>query len=146
MPLSKKSKGSSAKTATKRDDLKRPFDPRVWKRAIKLVADYRLILEPNREVGYIGSAIEFPTVLAEGRTADECVKSTRQALAVAAATMIESGRRPPAPARRGTRQCQINVRLTSDERFVLDEAARRMGFQGISDFVRTAALERASAA
>ena len=145
MRLSKKSKESSAKTATRRKTLERPFEPAVWKRAIKLVADYRLILEPNREAGYIGSAIEFPTVLADGRTADECVDSTRQALAIAVATMIESGRRPPAPARRRTRQCQINVRLTSDERFTLDEAARRCGFKGISDFVRAAALERANA-
>jgi uncharacterized protein (DUF1778 family) len=60
--------------------------------------------------------------------------------------MIESGRRPPLAGRRGTRQCQINIRVTAVEKFALDDAAKRFGFKGIADFVRTVALERTSAA
>jgi len=119
-----------------------PFDPAVLRRAKKIVVDYRLILEEDAELGYIGSAVEMPTVFADGRTADECVKAIRHALAVAVATMIESGRRPPSS--RGKRSAQVNVRLTPDERFHLQDAAARLGFRGLSDFIRAVALERST--
>ena len=141
MTRSRESAGSSAK---KRAD--RPFDGAVWKKAVRLAREYRLILEPKKRGGYLASAVEFPTVLAEGRTPDECVESAKQALAVAAATMIESGRQPPTPASRRTRRLQINIRVSADEKFILEETAARLGFKGTSDFVRTAALERSSAA
>lgn len=146
MRRTKESKGSSAKRTATRDELDRPFEDGVWRKAVVLAAQYRLILDATEEGGYVGSAIELPTVLAEGKTADECVESTKRALAVAAATMIEAGHRPPVPARRGRRQVQINVRLTPDEKFILEDAARRLGFKGISDFVRAVALERSTAA
>lgn len=116
------------------------------KQAGELAAQYRLVLESDGEGGYLGSAIEFPTAVAHGATADACVQSTRRALTVAVATMIEAGRRPPAPALQRKRELQINVRLSAEEKLVLEEAAQRCGFKGISDFVRTAALERAGAA
>lgn len=101
---------------------------------------YRIVLEPSRELGYIGTAIEFPTVMADGPSPDECVAATREALTVAAATMIEMGKRPPSgPA---TRNVQINIRLTTEEKLALEGAASRMGFHGVSDFVRAAALDR----
>lgn len=101
---------------------------------------YRLILESNDELGYIGSSVEIPTVMADGRTPDACVKATREALAVALATMLEMGRRPPTG--RATRNVQVNVRLTAEEKLAMEAAAHRMGFKGVSDFVRTAALDR----
>ena len=116
-----------------------PFDPAVLRRAKKIVADYRLILEESTELGYIGSAVEMPTVFADGRTAEQCVRATRQALGVAVATMIDAGRRPPSS--RGKRSAQVNVRLTPDERFQLQDAATRAGFRGLSDFIRAVALK-----
>ncbi len=104
------------------------------------------MLESDGEGGYLGSAIEFPTAVARGRTSEECVQSTRRALAAVVATMLEAGRRPPAPAAQRKREVQINVRLTAEEKLVLEEAAQRCGFKGISDFVRMAAMERATAA
>jgi len=141
-----KSASTSAKRTPIDETLERPFEDRHWNEAAKLVERYRLILEPDGEGGYIGSAVEFQSVLARGATAQECIESTRRALTVAAATMLEAGQRPPAPASHKKRQIQINVRLSADEKLLLEEAARRCGFKGISDFVRTAALERASAA
>ena len=141
-----KSKTSSPKTTSTDEALERPFEDRHWNEAAKLAEGYRLILEPDGEGGYIGSAVEFQTVLARGATAQACIDSTRQALTVAAAAMLEAGQRPPAPASHKKRQVQINVRLSGDEKLLLEEAARRCGFKGVSDFVRTAALERASAA
>ena len=124
----------------------KPFDNQVWEQARQIANEYKLLLEPDRERGYIGSSLEFPTVLSTGATANECVESTREALAVAVATILEAGRNPPAPACEQRRQVQVNIRLTDDEKLLLQEAARRCGFNGLSDFVRSVALERARAA
>ena len=140
MPTSRKSNGSLNRSRS----AARPFDPTVLRRAKKTVADYRIILEKSDELGYIGTAIEMPTVFADGATPDKCVQATRQALAVAAATMIESGLRPPSS--RGTRSMQVNVRLAPEEKFRLQEVATRLGFRGISDFIRAVALDRCSQA
>jgi len=35
----------------------------------------------------------------------------------------------------------VNVRLTAQEKAVLESTARRKGFHGLSDFIRTVALE-----
>jgi len=68
-------------------------------------------------------------------------KTPRDALAVAVGYMIEEGQKPPAPAQAGTRTKQVNVRLTAEEKVLLETTAKQKGFQGLSDFVRAAALE-----
>ena len=132
----KRSNGSSVK----RKSVDRPFDRAVLYHARSIVGDYRMVLEPEEELGYIGSSIELPTVFADAKTPDSCVKATREALTVAVATMLELGKRPPTG--RHQRTQQVNVRLTPDERLALEEAASRLGFKGVSDFVRAVALER----
>ena len=82
----------------------------------------------------------MPNVFADGKTAQACVAAIRKALEVATATMIEMGETPPAPASEVARQEQINVRVSAEEKLLMEEAARRKGFRGISDFVRTTTL------
>ncbi len=136
MRTSQRSNGSSAK----RKSPDRPFDPAVLSHARSIVHDYRLVLEPDGVLGYIGSSIEMPTVFADAKTPDACVKATREALTVAVATLLELGRRLPSG--RHQRTQQISIRLTPDERLALGEAASRLGFKGVSDFLRAAALDR----
>jgi len=120
--------------------LDQPFDPGVLRRAEEIVEGYRIILEPSKELGFIGSSVELPMVFADGRTPDACVKATRSALTVTVATMMEM-RKPP-PTAKGTRTEQVNVRLSAQEKLALETAAAGSGFRGISDFVRAAALEK----
>ena len=136
---SRKSSGSKAKVKTVKE---KPFEARTLKRAKSLADQYRIILEPDDQLGYIGTAVELPTGFADGRTPDECVKATREALKVAVATMLEAGQNPPQPALAGKRDAQVNVRLASFEKLLLQDAARRHGYKGLSDFLRAAALER----
>lgn len=85
----------------------------------------------------------MPTVFADGQTPDACVKAVREALTVAVATMLEDGKRPPtSPTKRSV---QVNIRLTPDEKLALEETATRLGFKGLSDYIRHAALTRKSA-
>ena len=110
------------------------------RKARKIVADYRIILERHESLGFIGSSIELPTVFADAKTPEQCYKSTQEALMVAVATMIECGQRPPQPSSAKKRNEQVNVRLTSEEKILLSNAASSLGFKGISDFIRNTAL------
>jgi predicted RNase H-like HicB family nuclease len=140
MRTSGKSKKSSAKRAKDELALDRPFDPKVLRQAYEIAAEYRIILEPNDEVGFMGSAVEMPNVWGDGKTPDACVRETREALASVVATLLERGESPPLPSRDDLRDQQINIRVTVREKLVLEEAAHSRGFRGISDFVRSTTL------
>ena len=83
----------------------------------------------------------MPLVFGDGATVEACVKDTREAFMVAAATLLELGERPPAPASAGLRTEQVNVRLTAEEKLLLEASAKRKGFSGLSDFIRAVAVE-----
>ena len=128
------------KKKTKPMDLRGAFKASVLRKAKKIAADYRIVLEKNERLGFIGSSVELPTVFADAKTPDKCYKATQEALMVAVATMIESGQRPPQPASAGRRTEQVNVRLTAEEKLLFANAAMNLGFKGISDFIRNTAL------
>ena len=133
---------TNTRTKTKIVDLRRALKASVLRKAKKIVVDYRITLERNDRLGFIGSSIELPTVFADAKTPDRCYKATEEALMVAVATMIECGQRPPQPASAKKRTVQVNVRLTSEEKLLLANAATNLGFKGISDFIRNTALSR----
>jgi len=128
------------KTKTKSMDLRRAFKASVLRKAKKIAADYRIVLERDERLGFIGSSVELPTVFADAKTPEKCYKATQEALMVAVATMIECGQRPPQPASAGRRTEQVNVRLTAEEKLLFANAAMNLGFKGISDFIRNTAL------
>jgi predicted RNase H-like HicB family nuclease len=122
--------------------INRPFDPAILRRARKIADTYQIILH-YEDGEYYGRGLELPYVMNDGKTPDECVAATRDILTTAVAVMLEDGQTPPAPASEQKRTEQINVRLTTEEKLVLEEAARNKGFRGISDFVRTASMSQA---
>ncbi len=78
-----------------------------------------------------------------GKTISACAKNVLEATTAAVATILEMGDTPPSAAREGKRDQQVNIRLTAEEKLRLEEAARRDGFRGLSDYLRSAAIERA---
>jgi predicted RNase H-like HicB family nuclease len=113
----------------------------VLKRAGAIAERYQIILQ-FEDGEYYGRGLEMPYVMNDGKTPDACVRATREALTVAVATLLEAGEVPPAPASEGKRTEQVNVRLTPEEKLLLEEAARSRGFRGLGDFVRSTALSR----
>jgi predicted RNase H-like HicB family nuclease len=132
----------SSKSAKRSKAIDRPFDPEILRRARKIADSYQIILH-YEDGEYYGRGLELPNVMNDGKTPDECVAATRDILTTAVAYMLEIGETPPPPASEKKRTEQINVRLTTEERLVLEEAARNKGFRGISDFVRIASLTQA---
>jgi predicted RNase H-like HicB family nuclease len=123
-------------------DLKHSLKASVLRKAKKIAGSYRITIERHDRLGFIGSSLELPTVFADAKTPETCYEATQEALMVAVATMIERGQRPPQPASAKKRNEQVNVRLTSEEKTLLSNAASSLGFKGISDFLRNAALNR----
>jgi predicted RNase H-like HicB family nuclease len=103
---------------------------------------YTITIQPSGPHGYSGSAVEFPTVFTHGRSPEECFRKTREALMVGVAVMLEMGDTPPLPAAENSRDQQVNIRLTSHEKLLIESLAKRRGYRGISDFMRTAALSQ----
>jgi predicted RNase H-like HicB family nuclease len=132
----------SSKSAKRSKAIDRPFDPEVLRRARKIADSYQIVLH-YEDGEYYGRGLELPNVINDGKTPDECVTATRDILTTAVAYMLETGETPPPPASGKKRTEQINVRLTTEERLLLEEAARNKGFRGISDFVRIASLTQA---
>ena len=83
----------------------------------------------------------MPTVFGDGATVEACVEDTREALIGGVAYLLEQDKRPPIPATTGRRTEQVNVRLTAEEKLLLEASAKRKGFSGLSDFIRAAAVE-----
>jgi predicted RNase H-like HicB family nuclease len=133
MSTTAKSKRSSKKA------IDRPFNAVILRRAREIADSYRIIL--SHEGGlYYGRGLELPDAMNHGRTPDECVRATRDILTTAVAYMLENGETPPSPAGENKRTEQINIRLTPEEKLLLEETARSKGFRGISDFVRSVSL------
>jgi len=132
--MSAKPKKSSKKLA-----IDRPFDPAILCEARAIADAYHLILH-FEDGEFYGRALEMPHVMNDGKTPDECVKNTRDILTTAIAFLMETGEPVPAPANEAKRTEQVNIRLTPEERLILEETARRRGFRGVSDFVRSVSL------
>jgi len=101
------------------------------------------VLSAEPELGFFGRTVEMPFVMADGPTLQACAESTLEATTTTIATLLEKGEKPPAPAREGKRDQQVNIRLTAEEKLRLEEAARRDGFRSLSDFLRASGLSRA---
>jgi len=118
----------------------RPFDRAILAKARKIAEQYQVILACENGHWY-GHGLELPRIHGDGKTASQCVRDTREALVGWVAYVLEQGQKPPTPAREGTRTAQVNVRLTAEEKTLLEATAKRKGFTGLSDFVRAAAIE-----
>ncbi|HLA86038.1 MAG TPA: hypothetical protein VJL29_14700 [Thermoguttaceae bacterium] len=118
----------------------RPFDRAILATAKKIAEQYQVILAFENDHWY-GRGLELPNIHGDGKTVNQCVQDTREAFVGWVAYVLEQGQRPPTPAREGTRTAQVNVRLTAEEKTLLEATAKRKGFSGLSDFVRAAAME-----
>jgi predicted RNase H-like HicB family nuclease len=130
----------SAKLKKSAKAINQPFDVQLMAKAKKYAERYQVILAFEDSHWY-GRGLELPGIHGDGKTVEQCVKNTREAFAGWVAYLLEEGRRPPTAAREGTRTTQVNVRLTAEEKVLLEATAKRKGFCGLSDFVRAAARE-----
>lgn len=118
-----------------------PFDPTILKRAKAIVDHYQVVIRREEE-GYFGRGLELPGALGDGTTPANCLESTKESMTAVVAFMLERGETPPAAAADETKLVQLNVRISAGEKLRFEEAARQRG-QGLSEFIRSAAVERA---
>lgn len=124
--------------------LNRAFDKKIVDTAKKVVDKYEIILM-QADGEWYGKGLEIPTVFGDGKTPDECIKNTKDALVAAVAHLLERGEAIPVPASAGKRTEQVNIRLTAEEKAILGASARSQGFKGLADFIRARAIAPKSA-
>lgn len=124
--------------------LSRPFDPAILRSAQRIAASYRLVLQPEPGLGYVGRTLEMPLVMSDGKSVEQCARSVLDATTLAVATILEKGERPPQPAAELRRDQQLNLRISAEERLRLESLSRRDGFRNISDYVRAVALRQSA--
>jgi predicted RNase H-like HicB family nuclease len=130
----------SARSKKSAKAIDRLFDAATMAKAKNIAGQYQVILSFEDRHWY-GRGLELPGIHGDGRTVNQCVENTREALTGCVAYLLEEGERPPVPAREGTRTAQVNVRLTAEEKALLETTAKRKGYSGLSDFIRAAAIE-----
>ena len=131
--MSAKSKNSKGQA------LDRPFARGILAKARQIVANYEIVVAFEDGQWY-GHGLELPGARGDGRTPQAAVADTREAMVGVVAYMLEQGQRPPEPAREGNRSVQINIRVTPEEKAVLESRSRSKGFRGLSDFIRASVL------
>lgn len=135
MPTSARSRTSISRDKA----LDRPFDKAILARAKAIAEQYKIIVE-FEDGDWYGHGLEMPLAFGNGRTVQAAVADARESLITAVAYMLEKGQTPPTPAREGHRSMQVNVRLTPEEKAMLESKAKAKGFRGLSDFIRTSVL------
>lgn len=120
--------------------LDRPFEPAALSKAEKLAAEYRLVLTQEGD-SFVAHVTEFPGLVVRGSTPNVCEQKAREGMTILIASMLEVGRRPPTPITE--RRSQLNCRLAPEERVLIETAAKKAGFRGVSDYVRSVALAAA---
>jgi len=133
---------ASSKSSSKKKAIDAPFDPKIEKRACHIAQKYRVMIE-EEDGHYYGRAVEMPYCMGDGPTVNACYESTISGVVAGVATMLENGEEPPLALGENRRNEQVNLRVTSMEKFWLEEAARQQGYRGVSDFVRNASLTAA---
>ena len=123
----------------KAKDIAAPFDKKVLAAAERLVDAYDLVIR-REDDGWVGHALEYPEAIGVGKTFQRCMEATRKSLLAGVASMLEDGDTPPIPARQNVRSEQVNLRLTPEEKAVLESRSRAKGFRGISDYIRASVL------
>ena len=123
----------------KSQKLNKPFKADVLSKAQKIAEKYEVILSQENGEWY-GKGLEMPYVFGDGKTPDECIENTREALVASIAHLLERGEVVPAPASQGKRTEQVNIRLTVEERAILGASAKANGFRSLADFFRAKAM------
>jgi predicted RNase H-like HicB family nuclease len=119
--------------------LNKPFDRKILAGARKIAEKYEVIMT-FEDGQWFGRGLEMATVFGGGKTPNQCVENTRQALVAAVAHLLERGESAPPPACEGRRTEQVNVRLTAEEKVILTAAAKSKGYRGLGDYLRANAL------
>lgn len=133
-------RASSTKSVRKTKAIDRPFDESILNRARAIASQYKIVLESERDGGFVSRALEMPECIGIGKTAGQCVTATRELLISAIATMLEMNDVPPSPTTGQVRDEHIDVQVSSEEKLLFEDAARSRGFRAVADFVRSTTL------
>jgi hypothetical protein len=117
----------------------RKASPKILRQARAISKHYRIILK-GRTGKYEGRGVEIAHVRGRGRTATECFKNTRDALAAVVVECLRRKQIPPVSWSQSERTKRVRIYVTSEERLILEEKARQFGAVNVEEYLRAVAL------
>ena len=72
----------------------REFSPEIIVRATEIVSRYRTQIW-FEDGEYYGRGVELPNAMSDGKTTEQCIRNTKEAMITTVATMLEDGETPP---------------------------------------------------
>ncbi len=124
---------------TEREAIDAEFSKTILDKANAVASAYEIVLRQEDGEWY-GHALEYPEAMGDGKTPAAAIKATRKAIVSGVAVLLEMGETPPRPARQQIRDQQVNIRISVEEKALLEARARAQGFRGISDYMRTVSM------
>ncbi|MDX2148216.1 MAG: DUF1778 domain-containing protein [Planctomycetota bacterium] len=109
-------------------------------RAKELVSQYNFEFKLRGDT-FIGFTRELPGVTGLGKSFEQCRDATMEAQVATVAALLRKGLAVPEAGENKSEQ--LNLRLTREDKDVLQLAAGKGGYRSVSEFVRKAALEAA---
>lgn len=103
-------------------------------RAEALLGAYHMQIR-QEDRGFVGGLLELPTVRVTGVDAAECQRRLREAGILVIGSLLDANAPIPPPADI-ERRILVNVRLSSEEKQAVIQAAKNAGLSGITDLVR----------
>ena len=104
---------------------------------------YRIILTPTDDGSFIANAMELPGIIIQEATLTKVVEELHNVLIEVIVRLLREGNAPPQPTA-GRRLEQVNVKLSLEERSLMESAARARGNRGVADYLRQLGLEHIS--
>ena len=120
-------------------DLRKPFARDVLAKAKALAHSYQVLIW-FEDGEFYGRGLELPFTAADGKTAQACFESVREAMVGTVAHMLERGETPPTAASEAGRTEEVHLQLSGQEKLRVEEAARAKGYRGLAEYLRALVL------
>ena len=84
-----------AGTANSNEEISKPIAKEFVEEARILSKDYHVTVDDYGDFGFVGKCEEIPTVHAEGKTEDECIRNAYNAITAVLSFLLECGEKIP---------------------------------------------------
>jgi predicted RNase H-like HicB family nuclease len=132
---------TTASRKKRRKNIRRPFDRAILDKARRIAGQYQIVIW-FEDGEYYGRGLELPMTFGDGKTPDACVAATRKAMTSTVAYMLEQDQTFPPPASSNKLTEQVNVRMSSNDKLLIESIARQRGYTSVADYLRAVALSQ----
>jgi len=119
------------------------YSDAIFQKAVELARSYHIVVRESATGGFIANCAELPVSIHRDQ-AEDALKAARHAAEVGIATILEDGEEPPAPIEFHRRTEQVNVRMSVEDKRLIQKACEAKGISSLSEFFRRSTVNAAA--